>query len=495
MAVTLIVITVWIFSTCLHEFGHAITAYMAGDKTVKDKGYLTLNPMVYFNSVTTLIIPLFVLLIGGIPLPGAAVYINHTKIKSRIWLSLVSFAGPLFTFLFLLFLAVLINVISASPGIFPDRQTFSIVYSSIAFLIYLHIFVLILNLLPLPPLDGFGIIEPWLPKAVQRKARELSNLGFALLFVLFFMVDEFARFMSQISALGTVLLGTNLKGVSAGATAFEDSSKFLVIFLIGAWIIKGRFEAPSVKGDNELKRQNYEEAIKHYLEAREKNPEDTRLDLAIATCYLSLGKADQSHKYLDHALEKDPKDSKAIGLKAAVLSEEGRYQEASTLLETLEEGEEESMAFPFVVKASADLETGNFEAALVASDKALEIEPRNHGALQVKAMALTEMERYEEALVAFNSMARTKEGFNTACLLKGVLLISLDRKEEGFSEIKKMLSTNEEDRPDDIRNLKKIFMERAVELNQKGKVEEAERLKEAAKELSQTDPFKNADQK
>ena len=119
MAVTLIVITVWIFSTCLHEFGHAITAYMAGDKTVKDKGYLTLNPMVYFNSVTTLIIPLFVLLIGGIPLPGAAVYINHTKIKSRIWLSLVSFAGPLFTFLFLLFLAVLINVISASPGFFP----------------------------------------------------------------------------------------------------------------------------------------------------------------------------------------------------------------------------------------------------------------------------------------------------------------------------------------------------------------------------------------
>lgn len=64
----------WILSVCLHEFGYVIVAYGGGDTSVKDKGYLTLNPLKYTNINLSLVLPLFFLLIGGIALPGAAVY-------------------------------------------------------------------------------------------------------------------------------------------------------------------------------------------------------------------------------------------------------------------------------------------------------------------------------------------------------------------------------------------------------------------------------------
>ena len=73
----------WNISVCLHEFGHAIVAYWGGDTSVKDKGYLTLNPLKYTDINLSLTLPLISVLMGGIPLPGAAVYINHHRLRNR----------------------------------------------------------------------------------------------------------------------------------------------------------------------------------------------------------------------------------------------------------------------------------------------------------------------------------------------------------------------------------------------------------------------------
>ena len=77
----IIVTVLWIFSVCIHEFGHAIVAYWGGDHTVKDKGYLTLNPLRYANPVMSLLIPLVFLAMGGIGFPGGAVYINTQALR------------------------------------------------------------------------------------------------------------------------------------------------------------------------------------------------------------------------------------------------------------------------------------------------------------------------------------------------------------------------------------------------------------------------------
>ncbi len=69
----LIVLAGWIFSLSLHEFAHALVAYYGGDKTVKDKGYLTFNPLKYTHPMLSIVFPIIFLMMGGIGLPGGAV--------------------------------------------------------------------------------------------------------------------------------------------------------------------------------------------------------------------------------------------------------------------------------------------------------------------------------------------------------------------------------------------------------------------------------------
>jgi Zn-dependent protease len=94
MQVFLLVTAGWVFSVCLHEFGHAVVAYRGGDYTVKEKGYLTLNPLNYTHPVYSLLMPLVFLFLGGLGLPGGAVYIEDRLLRSKGWRSAVSLAGP-----------------------------------------------------------------------------------------------------------------------------------------------------------------------------------------------------------------------------------------------------------------------------------------------------------------------------------------------------------------------------------------------------------------
>ncbi|MEM9137739.1 MAG: site-2 protease family protein, partial [Cyanobacteria bacterium P01_F01_bin.42] len=89
----LLVFAGFILSVCLHEFGHAIVAYWGGDRSVQQKGYLTLNPLKYTHPTYSIVMPLIFLLLGGLPLPGAAVYINTRALRSRGWRSAVAVAG------------------------------------------------------------------------------------------------------------------------------------------------------------------------------------------------------------------------------------------------------------------------------------------------------------------------------------------------------------------------------------------------------------------
>ena len=72
MEVFIIVTVLWIFSVCLHEFGHALVAFYGGDETVKDKGYLTMNPLRYTHPVLSILMPVVFMVMGGIGLPGGA---------------------------------------------------------------------------------------------------------------------------------------------------------------------------------------------------------------------------------------------------------------------------------------------------------------------------------------------------------------------------------------------------------------------------------------
>ena len=179
LSVFFFVIGGWIISLSLHEFGHALAAFIGGDKTVAGKGYLTLNPLKYTHPVLSIVFPIIFLLLGGIPLPGGAVYINRSFLKNNWWQSFVSAAGPLGT----LFSAL----IFALPFLFY-HGSFVVGYNfwaGLALLLFLQIVALFLNLLPIPGLDGFGILEPFLPPEILRLAYSVRQFSLFLLLVLF----------------------------------------------------------------------------------------------------------------------------------------------------------------------------------------------------------------------------------------------------------------------------------------------------------------------
>jgi len=166
MEVFLLVTAAWVFSVCLHEFGHAIVAYYGGDHTVREKGYLTLNPIHYSHPVYSLVMPLIFLVLGGMGLPGGAVYINDHMLRSRGWRTAVSLAGPLMNVLLVLLLCI--------PFWFGFvDQRFG---PALAFLVQLQLSAILFNLVPIPPLDGFQALAPWLPSNVSERLHANANI-------------------------------------------------------------------------------------------------------------------------------------------------------------------------------------------------------------------------------------------------------------------------------------------------------------------------------
>ncbi|WP_242614316.1 site-2 protease family protein [Actinomadura roseirufa] len=173
------VIAGWILSLSLHEFGHAYLAYRSGDRSVATRGYLTLNPVKYSDVTLSFLIPLVFILLGGIGLPGGAVWIDRHVIPGRIRHSLISAAGPLANALFAVMLAVIFkNFADGSHALF---------WSGLAFLAFLQVTAALLNLLPIPGLDGFGIVEPYLPRRWVEQANAYGGYMFLGLIALLWL--------------------------------------------------------------------------------------------------------------------------------------------------------------------------------------------------------------------------------------------------------------------------------------------------------------------
>jgi Zn-dependent protease len=100
-------------------------------------------------------LPVVFLIIGGIPLPGGAVMIDHHELKSKKWDTMVSLAGPAMNFVFALIMAVPFLV-----GV--DFLAHPVFWSALAALIWIEVLAAIFNLIPVPGLDGGNALYPWL---------------------------------------------------------------------------------------------------------------------------------------------------------------------------------------------------------------------------------------------------------------------------------------------------------------------------------------------
>jgi Zn-dependent protease len=177
--VFLFIVAGWLVSLCLHEYAHALTAYKSGDTGVADRGYLTLNPLKYTHWLLSLALPLFFLIVGGIGLPGGAVWVDHTWIRGKVKDTLISLAGPGVN---VLFTAILVAPLAAGVNFLPHLEF----WSAWAFLAWLQLTASVLNLMPIPGVDGGNALRPWLSYEWRRGFDAVAPYGMLLFLLLLF---------------------------------------------------------------------------------------------------------------------------------------------------------------------------------------------------------------------------------------------------------------------------------------------------------------------
>lgn len=187
---SIIFIIILILSIVLHEIAHGFVAFAYGDPTAKLEGRLTLNPLKHIDPLGSIIIPGFLVLLNATLLFGWAkpVPYNPYNLPSKFAEGMVAFAGCFVNFLLVLVFSLVLFII-------PDLSEELVKVFGI--IIVVNLFLGIINLLPIPPLDGSKILKTILPSKLEKKFEEFENnlvarLGifgtFAVVFLIIFLL-------------------------------------------------------------------------------------------------------------------------------------------------------------------------------------------------------------------------------------------------------------------------------------------------------------------
>jgi len=208
----------WILAVMAHEFSHAAVAWLAGDHTVAEKGYLSFDPRRYGDLGTSLVIPLLALMLGGIGFPGGAVYLRNDLMRSRAWRAAASLAGPAATLVVLLALSF---GLSFWRGWGVEGEGATALFAALTVIAFLQAMALILNLLPIPGLDGFNAIRPFLPASWAPGIRRFEGLAMLALLALIFIVPGASEALLTAAAVLSHLTGLDLQALQDGWNAFH----------------------------------------------------------------------------------------------------------------------------------------------------------------------------------------------------------------------------------------------------------------------------------
>ena len=171
----------FVIAIAVHEFSHAAAARVLGDTTAQRAGRLTLNPIAHLDPMGTLMIVLTSLSgVNGFGW-GKPVPFNPNAVRfGRFGGALVALAGPLSNFI----LAVLVLAVAAYVDLPPPVTTRDLVA-----LARLNLGLCAFNLLPIPPLDGFGVLFGVLPRGAAFALARISQYGPVILLILVFSAN------------------------------------------------------------------------------------------------------------------------------------------------------------------------------------------------------------------------------------------------------------------------------------------------------------------
>jgi Zn-dependent protease len=177
---------VLLFSLTVHESAHAWTADRLGDPTARERGRVSLNPIVHADLIGTVVFPLLAL-IGGVPLIGWAkpvpVVVQRLHHPRRDYV-LVAAAGPASNLLLALSAAIALRMVPVSPVMLGEPNVSAPIASLLTRAIQLNVLLAVFNMLPIPPLDGGNVLAGLLPRRFIGAFNSLRPYGFLILYAL-----------------------------------------------------------------------------------------------------------------------------------------------------------------------------------------------------------------------------------------------------------------------------------------------------------------------
>ena len=183
----IIVLIIVVGSVILHELAHGVVAYWLGDRTAKDAGRLTLNPIKHIDPFISILVPVVLYMLRAPVFGGAKpVPINSHNLKWKEWgMAIVAVAGPLTNFL-IAFIAFLIAYFSGSLYSYSSELT-QFIFTEI---IYINLGFMLFNLIPIPPLDGSRVLYVIAPDSIRNIMQNMERYGIIIIYILILLFGE-----------------------------------------------------------------------------------------------------------------------------------------------------------------------------------------------------------------------------------------------------------------------------------------------------------------
>ncbi|GHF25986.1 peptidase M48 [Kordiimonas sediminis] len=178
----------FLLAVTLHEAGHAFAAYYFGDNTAKADGRLSLNPLVHIDPFGTIALPAIAIFFG---IPFLIGYAKPVMINPRNFgnykrdMVLTALAGPAGNLIVAIFCAYVLRF-AIGAGVTEEDW----LYNTMFYGIFLNCLFMIFNLLPIPPLDGAGVVEQFLPSEMAAAYRSVAPFGFFILMGIIILAKE-----------------------------------------------------------------------------------------------------------------------------------------------------------------------------------------------------------------------------------------------------------------------------------------------------------------